>query len=90
MNAFVSLERKHDFFIRHLPERRGRVLDVGCGVGLPRLGAAPSASIPWYAMVRTFSEPMLAIARRKRAAANMECRRANANGLALEGARLTP
>ena len=33
-DAFVSLERNRDFFIRHLPERCGRVLDVGCGGGL--------------------------------------------------------
>jgi ubiquinone/menaquinone biosynthesis C-methylase UbiE len=80
-DAFVSLERKHDFFIRHLPERRGRVLDVGCGVGLLALELSKCFD---SVIAIDISEPMLAIARRKRAAANVEYRRANANRLALE------
>jgi ubiquinone/menaquinone biosynthesis C-methylase UbiE len=80
-DAFVSLERKHDFFIRHLPERRGRVLDVGCGVGL--LALELSRHFDSVTAI-DISEPMLAIARRKRAAANIEYRRVDANRLALE------
>ncbi len=80
-DAFVSLERKHDFFIRHLPERRCRVLDVGCGVGLLALELSRCFD---SVLAIDISEPMLAIARRKRAAANVEYRRADANRLALE------
>ncbi len=80
-DAFVSLERKHDFFIRHLPERRGHVLDLGCGVGL--LAFELSKCFDSVTAI-DISEPMLAIARRKRAAANVEYRRADANRLVLE------
>ncbi len=80
-DAFVSLERKHDFFIRHLPERRGHVLDVGCGVGLLALELSKRFD---SVTAIDISEPMLAIARRKRAAANVEYRLADANRIALE------
>ena len=80
-DAAASLERNHDFFIRHLPERRGRVLDVGCGTGL----LAFELSKRFDSVIAIdISEPMLAIARRKRAAPNVEYRRADANQLALE------
>ena len=80
-DAFVSLERNHDFFIRHLPERRGRVLEVGCGSGLLALELSKFFD---SVTATDISEPMLAIARRKRTAANVEYRRADANRLALE------
>src|ERR1035437_705743 len=30
----ASLERRPDIFLSHLPQRRHRVLDVGCGTGV--------------------------------------------------------
>jgi ubiquinone/menaquinone biosynthesis C-methylase UbiE len=80
-DAAASLERDHDFFIRHLPERRGRVLDVGCGPGLLALELSKHFN---SVTAIDISEPMLAIARRRRAASNVEYRQADANRLALD------
>jgi ubiquinone/menaquinone biosynthesis C-methylase UbiE len=77
----ASLVRKPDFFLSHLPQRRRRVLDVGCGTGV----LASELSRHFESVVAIdISEPMLAIARGKRAAANIEYRRADANQLVLE------
>jgi ubiquinone/menaquinone biosynthesis C-methylase UbiE len=80
-DAATSLERNHDFFIRHLPEHRGRVLDLGCGTGL--LAFELSKRFDTVTAI-DISGPMLAIARRKRAAANVEYHQADANRLALD------
>ena len=77
----ASLVRKPDFFLSHLPQHRRRVLDVGCGTGV----LASELSQHFESVVGIdISEPMLAIARGKRAAANIEYRRADANQLVLE------
>jgi len=77
----ASLERRPDFFLSHLPQRRRRVLDVGCGTGI----LASELSRHFESVVAIdISEPMLAIARRKRAAGNIEYQQADANQLVLE------
>jgi SAM-dependent methyltransferase len=77
----ASLVRKPDFFLGHLPQHRHRVLDVGCGTGV----LASELSRYFESVVGIdISEPMLAIARGKRAATNIEYRRADANQLVLE------
>ena len=81
-DAAVSIERKHDFFLEHLPERRKRALDVGCGTGgLARRLADHFESV----LAIDVSEPMLAIARAKRPAPNLEYRLADANTFVPEG-----
>ena len=77
----VSLERDHAFFLKHLPQRRRRVLDVGCGTGL----LAYELSQYFESVVAIdLSAPMLAIARRKRSAANIDYREADADHLAID------
>ncbi|HXI84111.1 MAG TPA: methyltransferase domain-containing protein [Verrucomicrobiae bacterium] len=77
----ASLERRPDFFLSHLPQRRCRVLDVGCGTGI----LAKELARHFQTVVAIdISEPMLAIARGKRAAANIEYRRTDADQLVLE------
>ena len=67
-------------FLKNLPERCGSVLDVGCGTGL----LACELSRHFCSVVALdISEPMLAIARKKRSAANIEYRHSDANALAL-------
>ena len=79
-DAAVSIERSHEFFLINLPERRGSVLDVGCGTGL----LAYELSHHFCSVVALdISKPMLAIARSKRSATNIEYRRADANDLTL-------
>jgi 2-polyprenyl-3-methyl-5-hydroxy-6-metoxy-1,4-benzoquinol methylase len=78
----ASLERSPDFFLRHLPEKRERVLDVGCGTGILSLELSRHfASV----LAVDLSEPMLDVARRRRSAANVIYRRMDANALDLEG-----
>jgi 2-polyprenyl-3-methyl-5-hydroxy-6-metoxy-1,4-benzoquinol methylase len=77
----ASLERNPAFFLSHLPERRQRVLDVGCGTGI----LARELSRHFASVVGIdISEPMLAIARARWAAPNIAYRREDANHLALE------
>jgi ubiquinone/menaquinone biosynthesis C-methylase UbiE len=76
----ASLEQRSAFFLTHLPERRQRVLDVGCGTGI----LAHELSRHFGTVVAIdISEPMLAIARARRAAPNIDYRRVDANHLAL-------
>jgi SAM-dependent methyltransferase len=76
----ATLERTPAFFLANLPPQRRRVLDVGCGTGL----LAHELSRHFAAVVAIdISEPMLAIARAKRSAPNIEYRREDANHLAL-------
>lgn len=78
----ASLKRRPDFFLKHLPKRRRRALDVGCGTGtLAHELARHFDSV----LAIDISEPMLAFARKKRSAPNLEYRRADANALELEG-----
>jgi ubiquinone/menaquinone biosynthesis C-methylase UbiE len=76
----VSLERDHSFFLNNLPRRHRRVLDVGCGTGL--LACELSRHFESVTAIDS-SEPMLAIARRKRSATNIDYQKADANHLVL-------
>jgi len=77
----ASLECSHAFFLNHLPERRQCVLDVGCGTGT----LAHELSRHFASVVAVdISEPMLAIARAKRSAPNIDYRVANANHFTLD------
>lgn len=64
----ISLERSPDFFLKHLPLRRDRALDVGCGSGI-----LASTLAPLFGEVIgiDISEPMLRIANAKRQAPNI-------------------
>jgi 2-polyprenyl-3-methyl-5-hydroxy-6-metoxy-1,4-benzoquinol methylase len=78
----ASIERKHDFFLQNLPRRRERVLDVGCGTGL----LARELAKHFRSVVGIdLSDPMLAIARAKRAAPNIEYRQADAATAEIDG-----
>src|ERR1700759_426421 len=81
-DAATSIERKHEFFLENLPRRRGRVLDIGCGTGL----LAWELSKHFESVLAIdISEPMLAIARAKRSAPNIEYRLADASAAVIEG-----
>jgi ubiquinone/menaquinone biosynthesis C-methylase UbiE len=76
----ASLERSSAFYLKHLPHQRRRALDVGCGTGI----LAHDLSHYFDTVLAIdISEPMLAIARRKRPAPNIEYRREDANHLVL-------
>jgi ubiquinone/menaquinone biosynthesis C-methylase UbiE len=76
----ATQERRSAFFLDHLPERRQRLLDVGCGTGI----LAQELSRHFASVVAIdISEPMLTIARARRAAPNIVYRREDANHLAL-------
>jgi ubiquinone/menaquinone biosynthesis C-methylase UbiE len=80
-DSAVSIERSHDFFLAHLPVRRECVLDVGCGSGLL------SFELSRYfrrVVALDISEPMLAIARRKRSACNIEYQHSDVNAFSSE------
>lgn len=81
-DAVASLQRKPDFFLRHLPTHCRRALDVGCGTGILARELARHFD---FVLGVDLSEPMLAITRRKRSGRNIEYRRMDANHLALEG-----
>lgn len=69
---------RHDLFLEHLPARRGRALDVGCGCGhLARELAERFDEVVGVDV----SEPMLAIARTRRVAANLRYVWADAEAL---------
>ena len=77
----ASIERKHSFFLENLPLKRSSVLDVGCGTGL----LSHELSRHFRSVVAVdISEPMLAVARRKRNAANIDYRLCDANNLPTE------
>jgi len=78
----ASLERRPDFFVDNLPARRRRALDVGCGTGILALELARHFE---SVLAVDVSEPMLAIARLRRLAPNVEYRRADAERLEVEG-----
>jgi 2-polyprenyl-3-methyl-5-hydroxy-6-metoxy-1,4-benzoquinol methylase len=77
----VSLESgRYDFFLNNLPPGRSRALDIGCGTG----GLALELSKHFQSVLAIdISEPMLEIARRKRAAPNIDYRNIDANALEL-------
>jgi ubiquinone/menaquinone biosynthesis C-methylase UbiE len=76
----ATREPRSAFFLNHLPERRQRLLDVGCGTGI----LAHELSRHFASVVAIdISEPMLTIARARRAAPNIVYRREDANHLAL-------
>ena len=82
-DAAVTLERSHGFFLAHLPLRRERVLDAGCGSGLLAL----ELSRHFRGVVALdISEPMLAIARRKRNAPNIEYQLCDVNAFSSQPA----
>jgi ubiquinone/menaquinone biosynthesis C-methylase UbiE len=75
-DAAVSIERTHGFFLEHLPQERNCVLDVGCGTGLLSL----ELSRHFRSVVALdISEPMLAIARSRRSAPNIDYRLCDAD-----------
>jgi ubiquinone/menaquinone biosynthesis C-methylase UbiE len=77
----ATREGRSTFFLEHLPEGRQRVLDVGCGTGI----LAQELSHHFGSVVAIdISGPMLAIARARRAATNIEYRRDDANHLVLD------
>ncbi len=76
----ATRERSSAFFLNHLPERRQRVLDVGCGTGILSHGLSRHFD---SVVAIDISEPMLAIARARRAIPNIDYRHENANHLAL-------
>jgi SAM-dependent methyltransferase len=78
----VSIDRRHDFFLRNLPPRRRRALEIGCGSGLLALELSRHFD---SVLAIDVSEPMLAIARARRPAANLEYRVADAGSAGLEG-----
>ncbi len=65
----ASCWRDHRFFVERLPERRRAALDIGCGSG-----GLVEAIAPHFDHVRgvDLSEPLLEIARAKRARPNVE------------------
>jgi ubiquinone/menaquinone biosynthesis C-methylase UbiE len=76
----ASLEGQYDYFLENLSQGRSRALDVGCGTG----GLALDLSKHYESVLSIdISEPMLAIARYKRSAPNIEYRIMDANGLKL-------
>src|SRR5581483_6983015 len=77
----VSIERKHDFFLDNLPPERDAVLDVGCGTGL----LSGELSHHFHSVVALdISAPMLAVARKKRSAPNIDYRLCDANHFSSE------
>lgn len=77
----ATREGRSEFFLEHLPERRQRALDVGCGTGI----LTEELSHHFGSVVGIdISEPMLAIARARRGAPNIEYRRGDANRLVLD------
>ena len=77
----ASLERKHDFFVEHLPLGRDSVLDVGCGTGL----LSHELSRHFRSVVALdISEPMLTIARKKRSSPNIDYRLSNVDDFSTE------
>jgi SAM-dependent methyltransferase len=77
-----AIERRHSFFLENLPRRRGRVLDVGCGTGLLAQELARHFAT---VLAIDISAPMIAIARAKRSAQNIEYRVADASSAEIEG-----
>ena len=78
-DAAVSLERTHGFFLDRLPANRNSVLDVGCGSGLLSLELSHHFR---QVLALDISEPMLAVARKKRGAPNIDYRLCDANAFA--------
>ena len=78
-DAAVSLERAHGFFLEHLPASRNRVLDVGCGSGLLSLELSRHFR---HVLALDLSEPLLAIARSRRSAPNIDYRLGDVDGFA--------
>jgi ubiquinone/menaquinone biosynthesis C-methylase UbiE len=77
----ASLERKHGFFLDNLPRKRESVLDVGCGSGL----LSHELSRHFRTVVALdISEPMLAVARKKRSAPNIDYRLCDVNRFSTE------
>jgi SAM-dependent methyltransferase len=78
----VCIERRHDFFLQNLPLGRRRVLEIGCGTGL----LAQELSRHFDSVLAIdISESMLAIARARRPAVNLEYLLADAGSAPLEG-----
>ena len=80
-DAAVSIERTHDFFLANLPTRRECVLDVGCGSGVLSFELSRHFR---HVVALDISEPMLAIARERRSASNIEYRLCDASAFSSE------
>lgn len=74
-----STLNNNDFFLSHMPRRRGRALDVGCGTGI-----VAQALAPHFGHVRgiDISEGMLHLARTRRGAPNISYENRDAAALA--------
>jgi SAM-dependent methyltransferase len=71
----ATLWRDHTFFLDRLPTRRRRALDLGCGSGGLVEALAPHFE---HVLGIDISEPLLQIARQKRAISNVEYRHGDA------------
>lgn len=73
-----STFNNNDFFLSHMPQRRVRALDVGCGTGI-----VAQALAPHFGHVRgiDISEGMLHVARTQRGAPNISYENADATTL---------
>ncbi|NQE35095.1 class I SAM-dependent methyltransferase [Microcoleus asticus] len=77
----ATLQNQNDFFTKNLSTSKGAALDIGCGSGILAFELAQ-----YYDRVVAvdFSEKMLAIARQKRSAPNIEYIQMDASQLTLE------
>lgn len=81
-DVIASVEHKPDFVLQHLPPRRQRALDIGCGTGILTLALAQSFD---SVLGIDISKPMLAQARATRSAPNVHYQWGDANDLAVGG-----
>ncbi|NRA76457.1 MAG: class I SAM-dependent methyltransferase [Planctomycetes bacterium] len=81
-DSVASLQERPRFFLDHLPNRRRRALDIGCGSGI----LAEELSRHFDSVLAIdISEAMLRLARKKRSAPNIHYRCADANALSIDG-----
>ncbi len=77
----ATLQSQKDFFIKNLSASKGAALDIGCGSGILAFELAQYYD---HVVAVDFSAKMLAIARQKRSAPNIEYIQMDASQLALD------